>query len=115
MALVANRQDIRLRNLRRLTCNHDCVYVSIMQILDGAVSLLFDQILHDDESQELGLLLQLTAGHVVHLLPPGVGVQGLVGRGNHAQPLLRVPHQGRAKVGRNWETSKIKNAGEFGT
>ena len=81
--------------------DHDRLDVGLVELLDGGVSLLLDQVLHDDQPQEVGLLLQLVPGHVVHLLPPGVGVQALGRRGDHPQALLRVALENGVEVGRD--------------
>ena len=77
--------------------DHDGVDVGVVELFDGAVGFVFDQVLHDDQTQEVRLFLQAGPGHVVDGLPV-VGVDWLVGGGQNPQTLSCVPLQGRREI-----------------
>ena len=101
--IISRNPDDRLLSLDELTVsahadgsldvvagNHQRHDVGLVELSDGAVRLLLDQVLHDDQAKEVRPLLQLSSTQLVHFGELHSVLEGLVRRPDDSESLLGV-------------------------
>ena len=81
--------------------HHERHDVGLVKLSDGAVCLLLDQVLHDDQAKEVRPLLQLSSTQLVHFGELHSVLEGLVRRPDDSESLLGVVLEQIVELGWN--------------